>query len=147
MENNVSDRLEESAVLKDYYNTNDVFNMENGMHIVSCEPGKAVFEVELTPKHLSLVGRPHAHAGVLYSLAESASGAAVLSYGYNCFAVEGNISYIGAVTEGESRAEAKCKDNHEAETGEIRVRIFDSSDNLIAKGTFIVAYTGEKFEC
>ena len=133
-------------ILKEYYDTNDIFNIENGMHMVSCEPGKAVFEVELTQKHLSLVGRPHAHAGVLYSLAESASGAAVLSYGYNCYAVEGNISYFGAVTEGMIRAEAKCKDNHESETGQIRVRIFDSADNLIAKGTFVVAYTGETFE-
>ena len=95
---------------------------------------------------LSEAGRPHAHAGVLFSLAESASAASVLAYGYNCYALDSNITYIGTVTEGTVRAEAKCKDNHEAETGQIRVRIFDGQDNLIAKGVFTVAYTGEVFD-
>lgn len=133
-------------MLKDYFDQNDVFNIENDIHMVSCEPGKAVFEVELTGKHMSLVGRLHAHAGVLFSLAESASAASVLAYGYNCYALDSNITYIGTVTEGIVRAEAKCKDNHEAETGQVRVRIFDSQDNLIAKGVFTVAYTGELFD-
>ncbi|MBQ9031060.1 MAG: PaaI family thioesterase [Parasporobacterium sp.] len=133
-------------MLKEYFDKNDVFNMENGLHMVSCEPGKAVFEVELTGKHMSLVGRPHAHAGVLFSLAESASAASVLAYGYNCYALDSNITYIGTVTGGTVRAEAKCKDNHESETGQVRVRIFDAQNNLIAKGVFTVAYTGEKFD-
>ena len=130
-------------MLKDYFNQNDIFNVENGIHMVSCEPGKAVFEVDLTEKHMSLVGRPHAHAGVLFSLAESASAASVLAYGFNCYAVDSNITYIGTATEGTVRAEAKCKDGHEADTGQVRVRIFDAKDNMIAKGVFIVAYTGE----
>lgn len=133
-------------MLKTYYEENDIFNMENGMRMVSGEPGRAVFEVELTEKHLSLVGRPHVHAGVLYSLAESASGAAALAYGYNCCAVEGKIDYIGTATEGIIRAEAKCKDTHESETGQVRVRIFDANENLIAKAHFIIAYTGDRFE-
>lgn len=133
-------------MLKEYFDRNDVFNVENGIRLVSCEPGKAVFEVELTGRHMSLVGRPHAHAGVLFSLAESASAASVLAYGYNCYALDSNITYIGTATEGIVRAEAKCKENHESETGQIRVRIFDGQDNLIAKGVFTVAYTGEKID-
>lgn len=132
-------------MLKSYYDKNDVFNMENGMHMVSGEPGNAVFEVEITEKHLSHVGRTHVHPGVLYSLAESASGAAALAYGYNCFAVEGRIEYFGAATEGIIRAEAKCKDEHESETGKVRVRIFDSENNLIARANFVIAYDGERF--
>jgi len=133
-------------MLKEYFEKNDIFNIENGIHMVTCEPGKAVFEVELTDKHMSLVGRVHAHAGVLYSLAESASAASVLAYGYNCYAVDSSMTYIGTAAEGTVRAEAKCKDNHESETGQVRVRIFDKQDNMIAKGVFTVAYTGEFFD-
>ncbi|MBE6016378.1 MAG: PaaI family thioesterase [Lachnospiraceae bacterium] len=133
-------------MLKNYYDENDVFNVENGMHMVSGEPGKAVFEVELTDKHLSHVGRTHVHPGVLYSLAESASGAAALAYGYNCFAVEGRFEYLGTATEGIVRAEAKCKDEHESETGQVKVRVFDAEGNLIARGYFVIIYTGEPFE-
>lgn len=134
-------------MLKEYFDKNDVFNVENGMQMVFCEPGKAVFEVELTDRHMSLVGRPHAHAGVLFSLAESASAASVLAYGYNCYAVDSNMTYIGTAVKGRVRAEAKCKDCHEQETGQVRVRLFDEEDNMIAKGVFTVAYTGELFDC
>lgn len=133
-------------MLKDFYDNNDVFNVANGMHMVSGEPGKAVFEVELTEKHLSLVGRKHVHPGVIYSLAESASGAAALAYGYNCFAVEGRIEYLGTATEGIIRAEAKCKDEHDQETGQVRVRVYDSNNNLIARCYFVIIYDGKKFE-
>ena len=70
----------------------------------------------------------------------------MLAYGYNCYAVDSNISYIGTATQGTVRAEAKCKDSHESDTGQVRVRIYDEKDNMIAKCVFTVAYTGEKFD-
>lgn len=130
-------------LLKEYFDTHDVFNMENGMHMTECEPGKAAFEVYLEEKHMSHVGRTHAHAGVLYSLAESAGAAAVLSYGYECYGMEGNITYLGTVSSGTVRAVAKCKDNHDSESVQIRVRIYDDQENLIAKANFVSVYTGE----
>jgi uncharacterized protein (TIGR00369 family) len=131
--------------LKEYFDKNDVFNFENGLRLKEVSPGYAVFEVELTEKHLSHVGRTHAHPAVLYSLAETASAAAVLSYGYDCYGVVGEITYTGFAESGTLRAEAKCKDLHEQETVDIRVRIYDEMDNMIAKAKFTSAYTGKPF--
>ena len=43
-------------------------------------------------------------------------------------------------------AEAKCKDLHDQETVDIRVRVYDEADNMIAKARFTTAYTGQPFE-
>lgn len=131
--------------LKEYFDKNDVFNFENGLRLKEVSPGYAVFEVELTEKHLSHVGRTHAHPAVLYSLAETAGAAAVLSYGYDSYGVVGEITYTGFAESGTLRAEAKCKDLHEQETVDIRVRIYDDVDNMIAKAKFTSAYTGKPF--
>ena len=131
--------------LKEYFDKNDVFNVENGLRLKEVSPGYAVFEVELTEKHLSHVGRTHAHPAVLYSLAETAGAAAVLSYGYDSYGVVGEITYTGFASSGTLRAEAKCKDLHEQETVDIRVRIYDEMDNMIAKAKFTSAYTGKPF--
>ena len=131
--------------LKEYFDKNDVFNVENGLRLKEVSPGYAVFEVELTEKHLSHVGRTHAHPAVLYSLAETAGAAAVLSYGYDSYGVVGEITYTGFAESGTLRAEAKCKDLHEQETVDIRVRIYDEMDNMIAKAKFTSAYTGKPF--
>lgn len=132
--------------LKEYFDKNDVFNYENGIRLKEVSPGFAVYEVELTEKHLSHVGRTHAHPAVLYSLAETAGAAAVLSYGYDGYGVVGEITYIGFATSGKIRAEAKCKDLHDQETVDIRVRVYDEADNMIAKARFTTAYTGQPFE-
>ena len=131
--------------LKEYFDKNDVFNVENGLRLKEVSPGYAMFEVELTEKHLSHVGRTHAHPAVLYSLAETAGAAAVLSYGYDSYGVVGEITYTGFAESGTLRAEAKCKDLHEQETVDIRVRIYDEMDNMIAKAKFTSAYTGKPF--
>ena len=132
--------------LKEYFDKNDVFNYENGLRLTEVSPGYAVYEVELTEKHLSHVGRTHAHPGVLYSLAESATAAAVIAYGYEGYAVVGEITYTGFVTGGKLRAVAKCKDLHEQETGDVRVRVYDEEDNVIAKVKVTTYYTGKPFE-
>ena len=93
-----------------YFQKNDYFAAACGAQLTVCEPGHAEMILPLEPRHRTDVGRPHVHAGVLYTLAESASAAAILPYGYNCYAVEGHITYMDAVSEGTVTAVAKGKD-------------------------------------
>ena len=129
----------------DYFQSHDPFAALCGAELTHCEPGIAEMRLTLQEKHMSRVGRTHVHAGVLYTLAESASAAAILPYGYNCYAVEGNITYLDAVSEGTVKAVAKGKDEHEKESGACRVRIFAEDGRMIAKATFTILYTGEAF--
>ena len=131
--------------LKEYFDKNDVFTMYSGAVLTDCEPGRAEFRLRIEPRHLSLVGRPHVHAGVLYTLAESASAAAMLGYGWNSYAVEGTISYLDAAEGGAVTATAKGKDAHEAGQWQCRVRITSEDGRLIAQAKFTIFYTGEPF--
>ena len=100
----------------------------------------------LEEKHLNYIGRPHVHAGVLYTLAESASAAAILPFGWDCCAVEGVITYVDTASEGVVTAVAKGKDEHDRETGSCRVRLLNENGDIIAKAKFTIVYSGERFE-
>lgn len=126
-----------------YFAENDVFLRDMGASFTHIEPGKAVVELELKEKHMSLVGRRHAHAGVLYALAESASAAAFLAYGHNGYAVEGSITYMDAAESGRVIATAKCKDAYGDETAKIRVTVETEDGRILARANFISYYIGE----
>lgn len=129
----------------EYFKSHDVFAAQCGAVLTRCEPGEAEMQLRLEEKHMSYVGRPHVHAGVLYTLAESVSAAATLPFGYNSYAVEGNITYLDAASEGVITAVAKGKDEHEKDSGVCRVRIYADDGRMIAKATFTIFYTGEPF--
>ena len=129
----------------DYFKKNDLFSANIGAELVSCEPGSAEVRLKLKKKHLNTIGRPHAHAGVLYTLAESASAAAILPYGWDCCAVEGKVTYVDSVAEGVVTAVAKGKDEHDQESGSCRVRLYAEDGRIIAKAVFTILYTGDPF--
>ena len=131
--------------MKSYFQERDYFAANIGAELTVCEPGHAEMALRLEPRHMTDVGRPHVHAGVLYTLAESASAAAILPYGYNSYAVEGHITYMDAVSEGTVTAVAKGKDEHDKESGSCRVRLVAEDGRIIAKASFTILYTGDKF--
>ena len=131
--------------LKEYFDERDVFLKDCGAELTRCEPGLAEIRLKTEPKHLSLVGRPHIHAGVLYTLAESASAAAMLGYGWNSYAVDGTITYLDAAAEGEIIVTAKGKDAHDQQSGQCKVRVTTADGKILAQAKFTVFYTGDTF--
>ena len=131
--------------LLDYFNTRDAFIRSVGAVMTRCEPGLAVLELDLEPRHMSDVGFHHAHAGLLYALAQSASAAAFLAYGYDGFSVEGTIQFFDTATEGHLTVTAKSKDTHDQETGKVRVTITAEDGRIIARVNFVSCYTGKPF--
>lgn len=131
--------------IPEYFAKNDVFTNECGAELTACEPGRAELKLTLEPRHMSYVGRPHVHAGVLYTLAESASAAAMLSYGWNSYAVDGSITYLDTAVEGTVTAVAKGKDSHGEQSGQCKVRITAEDGRILAQAKFSIFYTGEPF--
>ena len=131
--------------MKDYFKQNDSFASEIGAEIIRCESGYAEMVLTLEEKHMSHVGRDHAHAGVLFTLAESASAAAVLSQGRDGVAVQSSMTIIDAVTEGTLTATAKVKDPTAPENGLCAVTVFAGDGRAIARARFTVFYTGKPF--
>ncbi len=129
----------------EFFKENDVFSKTLGAELVSSEPGHAEMRLKLRKKHMNYIGKPHVHAGVLYTLAESASAAAILPYGWDCCAVEGKVTYVDSVAAGVVTAVAKGKDEHDKESGSCRVRVYADDGRIIAKAVFTILYTGERF--
>lgn len=132
--------------LLDYFNSKDVFIRGVGAEMVRCEPGLAVLELELQPQHMSYVAFHHAHAGLLYALAQSASAAAFLSHGYDGCSTEGTIRFFDTVTEGKLTVTAKAKDAHTQESGKCRVTIAAADGRIIARVDFVTCCNGKPFQ-
>lgn len=132
--------------MKDYFKNHDSFAAHIGAEFTRCEPGYAEMTLTLDERHMSHVGRDHAHAGVLFTLAECASAAAVLSLGRDSMAVQSSMTIIDAVTQGTLTAVAKVRAAaQEEETGSCAVTVTDDQCRAIAKARFTVFYTGKPF--
>ncbi len=74
-----------------YFSDNDAFGKLLGIQITDAGPGYATAEFELEKKHCNCFGT--AHAGVLFTLAECAFGAAANAHGKLSVAVSCSISF------------------------------------------------------
>lgn len=79
-----------------------------GLHFSECVQGESVCHLALTPALLNPYGV--AHGAVLYALADTGMGKALVSLldaGQRCATIEIKISYFQAVRGGELRCEAR----------------------------------------
>jgi acyl-CoA thioesterase len=111
-----------------------------GMRAKSVADGRARFELEVTPAHLNPNGV--LHGGVIYSVADTAMGAALVSRldsGEQCATLEIKMNYLAPVTGGTIAAEAAVVDRTKR-VGVIEARVFGDGDRLVAlaTGTFYI---------
>lgn len=76
-----------------------------GLEVLRAEPGYVEVRLKVTPAILN--GHGNVHGGALFTLADYASAAASNMYGAPTIAVDGSISYLQAVREGEVVAKAR----------------------------------------
>jgi len=111
-----------------------------GMRAKSIGDGRARFELAVEGKHLNPNGT--LHGGVVYSLADSAMGAALfaeLDAGEICVTLEIKMQYLAAVTGGALAVEATVV-NRTKRIGVMEAKVFGDADRLvaIATGTFYI---------
>jgi acyl-CoA thioesterase len=111
-----------------------------GMRAKSVGEGRARFELEVGPTHLNPNGV--LHGGVIYSVADTAMGAALVSRldpGEQCATLEIKMHYLAPVTAGTIAAEAAVVDRTKR-VGVIEARVFGDGDRLVAlaTGTFYI---------
>ncbi len=111
-----------------------------GIRAKSVGEGRARFELSVETKHLN----PHRvmHGGVIYSLADTAMGAALYSRlepGEFCTTLEIKMNYLLPVTEGEIVAEASVV-QRTRRIGVLEARVLGDGDRLVAlaTGTFYI---------
>jgi len=102
--------------------------------------GRARFELAVEAKHLNPNGT--LHGGVVYSLADSAMGAALferLEPGQMCVTLEIKVQYLAVVTGGALAVDAAVV-NKTTRIGVMEAKVYGDGDRLVAlaTGTFYI---------
>ena len=111
-----------------------------GMRPKSVGDGRARFELDVGARHLNPNGT--LHGGVIYSVADTAMGAALFSQldpGEQCATLEIKMNYLLPVTGGSIAAEAAVVARTKR-VGVIEAKVYDDGDTLVAlaTGTFYI---------
>jgi acyl-CoA thioesterase len=104
------------------------------------DEGAATFGLTVRDDHLNPYGV--VHGGVVYSLVDTAMGAALhtrLAQGERCATIEIKINYLAPVAEGELRAEAHLVERTKR-IGVLEARVRGGGEQLVAvaMGTFYI---------
>jgi acyl-CoA thioesterase len=111
-----------------------------GMRAKSVGDGRARFELEVESKHLNPNGT--LHGGVVYSLADSAMGAALferLDPGDMCVTLEIKMQYLAPVTGGTIAVDAVVV-QRTRRIGVMEAKVFGDGERMVAvaTGTFYI---------
>ncbi len=111
-----------------------------GIRPVSMGDGRARFALKVREDHMNPNGV--VHGGVVYSLADTAMGAALFSAlepGQSCTTLEIKINYLAPATSGELAAEASVVARTKR-TSFLEARVHGDDDRLVAvaTGTFYI---------
>jgi acyl-CoA thioesterase len=111
-----------------------------GMRAKSVGEGRARFELAVETRHLNPNGI--LHGGVIYSLADTAMGAALfnlLDPGEQCTTLEIKMTYLAPVTGGTIAADAGVVQRTKR-IGVLEAKVFGDGDRLVAlaTGTFYI---------
>lgn len=112
-----------------------------GLRHVLMEGGRAVFTVELQPSHLNPYGV--VHGGVVYTLADTAMGAALVSRlapDERCATLEIKINYLAPAVTGTLRCEARVLERtRRIAVLDAQVRDAEARLVAVASGSFYIA--------
>jgi len=90
--------------IKKYFQQEN-FGQNSGMELTEVSEGYAKVEMDIEKRHLNVLGT--VHGGAIFTLADMAFAAASNSYGTVAVAINCDISFVEAVSEGRLTAEAK----------------------------------------
>lgn len=95
----------EIDAIRELFSQRNAFARETGVVIEDLSPGWAVATLVIEPRHLNPFGT--ANAGAVFTLAETAFGAAANSHGNQAVAASFTITYLKGTSSGTLTAQAK----------------------------------------
>lgn len=125
-------------------NSSSKYLQSNDMHVVEVKKGYAKVEMLIDEQILNVHG--FVHGGALYSLADTAAGAASFATGRDSVTLSGTINYIkpgkGGKLIGISQEISAGRT-----TGVYEVFIFNDKDVLLSRATFTMFFLdGERYK-
>lgn len=115
--------------IKEFFAKRDRFAAKTGIEILEVSEGRAKAKMEIREEHLNGVGT--VQGGAIFTLADLAFAAAANSHGTVAVAINVNISYLKAISQGTLFAEA-IEETVGSKIGTCSVRVTDQNGDLIA---------------
>lgn len=130
--------------LKMRLNSSSMYLQSNDMHVVEVKEGYAKVEMFIDEQILNVHG--FVHGGALYSLADTAAGAASFATGRDSVTLSGTINYIKPGKGGKLIGIAQ-EISAGRTTGVYEVFIFNDKDTLLSRATFTMFFLdGERYK-
>lgn len=123
--------------LKARLNSSSMYLQSNDMHVVEVKEGYAKVEMIIDEQILNVHG--FVHGGALYSLADTAAGAASFATGRDSVTLSGTINYIKPGRGGKLIGIAQ-EISAGRTTGVYEVFIFNDTDMLLSRATFTMFF-------
>lgn len=130
--------------LKTRLNSSSMYLQSNDMHVAEVKKGYAKVEMDIDEQILNVHG--FVHGGALYSLADTAAGAASFATGRDSVTLSGTINYIKPGKGGKLIGIAQ-EISAGRTTGLYEVFIFNDSDVLLSRSTFTMFFLdGDRYK-
>lgn len=136
--------IETMEELKKRLNSSSKYLQSNDMHVAEVKNGYAKVEMSIDEQILNVHG--FVHGGALYSLADTAAGAASFATGRDSVTLSGTINYIKPGKGGKLIGIAQ-EISAGRTTGVYEVFIFNDKDVLLSRSTFTMFFLdGERYQ-
>ena len=130
--------------MADYRNSHNPYVQRQGMFVEEIGPGYARVTKTVVPEDANPLGVPH--GGVYFTMADTACGSAMASYGYKAVTMNAGYNFFRSANVGDRLTAEAREVKHGQTVCVFEVRITEQSGTLLGTGTFTFYSLSEKLE-
>ena len=130
--------------MADYRNSHNPYVQRQGIFVEEIGPGYARVTKTVVPEDANPLGVPH--GGVHFTMADTACGSAMASYGYKAVTMNAGYNFFRSANVGDRLTAEAREVKHGQTVCVFEVRITEQSGTLLGTGTFTFYSLSEKLE-
>ena len=130
--------------MADYRNSHNPYVQRQGVFVEEISPGYARVTKTVVPEDANPLGVPH--GGVYFTMADTACGSAMASYGYKAVTMNAGYNFFRSANVGDCLTAEAREVKHGKTVCVFEVRITDQNGVLLGTGTFTFYSLPEKLE-
>ena len=130
--------------MADYRNSHNPYVQRQGIFVEEIGPGYARVTKTVVPEDANPLGVPH--GGVYFTMADTACGSAMDSYGYKAVTMNAGYNFFRSANVGDRLTAEAREVKHGQTVCVFEVRITEQSGTLLGTGTFTFYSLSEKLE-
>ena len=130
--------------MADYRNSHNPYVQRQGIFVEEIGPGYARVTKTVVPEDANPLGVPH--GGVYFTMADTACGSAMASYGYKAVTMNAGYNFFRSANVGDCLTAEAREVKHGKTVCVFEVHITDQNGALLGTGTFTFYSLSEKLD-